>query len=146
MHSKQLSRCRHEREDGTQCKAHPQTSKQYCFFHDPALKKERKAAQRAGGMARFSKPVKAPIAPKSLKTPSDVVELVNETIDQLLCGQLDPESCYTIGLLSSLLLDAMRKSSPERRFAPGQAIVGEQAPFAGPRALLLPDAETEPPL
>jgi len=33
--------CYHKTKDGSDCKATPQTNKQYCFFHDPEAKQKR---------------------------------------------------------------------------------------------------------
>ncbi len=56
------------------------------------------------------------------KTVSDVVELVSQSIHQLRRGQIDPESCSTIGFLSSVLLGAMEKD------AMGKDAMGKSSP------------------
>ncbi len=48
----QQTRCCHKRDDGTECKAHPRTGRQYCFLHDPESQKKSAAARRAGGVIR----------------------------------------------------------------------------------------------
>lgn len=127
--NKQLPACCHTREDGTRCKATPQTGKKYCFFHDPALKKKRAAAQRAGGIACHAKPARPILPPRELKTPADVYELLSESMYLLSCGEVDPEYCYTIGFLSKVLLDAMESAEPEERHARGETIPENQSPF-----------------
>src|SRR5260370_36484334 len=48
----QQPRCCHSTKNGSDCKATPQTGKQYCFFHDPATAKQRAEARRAGAAIR----------------------------------------------------------------------------------------------
>ncbi|HTC93664.1 MAG TPA: hypothetical protein VK699_09440 [Terriglobales bacterium] len=82
-------RCCHITTDGTQCKANPQSGSEYCFFHDPELAKERKAARRAGGKANrrtTRKPVDLPDNP--LLTLPQIADLLRETLDRVRRSQI----------------------------------------------------------
>src|SRR5205814_3067656 len=86
----QSRRCRHEREGGEQCKANPQRGAEFCFFHDPALDSERGAARKAGGIARTRGVVlPANVPMKPLRTVSDVIELLSDTINHVRGGEMD---------------------------------------------------------
>src|SRR5712692_3868249 len=97
----QPPRCCHKRSDGTGCKAHPRTGKQYCFFHDPASQKKSAAARRAGGVIRGYKaqevlklPPNLPALP--LQDTSDVVEMFRETVNHFRQGEMDLRSANCI--------------------------------------------------
>src|SRR5229473_2389268 len=60
------SRCHHTSEDGTNCKAPPQSGKDYCFFHDPAQKEKRAEANRNGGAMRGRREEAPPLLPPNL--------------------------------------------------------------------------------
>ena len=112
MHIRQLPVCCFERRDGARCKATPQTGKPYCFFHDPARENERAIARRAGGKAaRRRRPI---MAPRPLRTPSDVLELLGESIDLLRRGAVDLEFCVGLGFISRAILQAFEMSDRER--------------------------------
>ena len=83
-------RCKHIKDDGNQCQARKVHGSAYCFFHDPARAAERAAARQAGGRKG-----KAPVLPPDtpllpVRTASDVIELLAETIHQVRTGTLDP--------------------------------------------------------
>src|SRR5260370_6870445 len=97
----QQPRCCHKRSDGTECKAHPRTGKQYCFFHDPASQKQSAAARRAGGVSRGYKakevlklPPNLPALP--LQDTSGVVEMFRETVNHFRQGEMDLRSANCI--------------------------------------------------
>src|SRR5260370_2843750 len=82
----QQPRCCHKRNDGTGCKAHPRTGRQYCFLHDPASQKKSAAARRAGGVIRAYKAQEILKLPPNLptrppQTTSSVVEMFGQTVN-----------------------------------------------------------------
>src|SRR5260370_29403639 len=97
----QQPRCCHKRTDGTECRAHPQTGKQYCFFHDPAAQKKSTAARRAGGVIRGYKahqvlklPPNLPALP--LQDTSEVVDMFRETVNHFRQCEMDLRSANCI--------------------------------------------------
>jgi len=123
-----VRRCRHRSSDATQCKANAQRDSEFCFFHDPALGKERTAARRAGGIAR-TRPAVLPtrVPSKELRTAGDVVELLAETINRVRKGELDLRTSNAIGYLSGILLNAIEKSEYEKRLTALEAAVSQPA-------------------
>ena len=129
-----LRQCAHQTEGEKRCRARTQIGAEFCFFHDPALDEERAVARKAGGVARTQKlvmPADAPI--KTLRSASDVVELLGETINQVRRGELDLRISNAIGYLSGIILSAIEKSSYEDRLAALEAAVANppkaQSPF-----------------
>src|SRR5260370_34831413 len=97
----QPPRCCHKRNDGTQCKAHPRTGRQYCFLHDPASQKKSAAARRAGGVIRGYKAQEVPKLPPNLlalplRDTSDVVEMFREPVNHFRQGDMDLRSANSI--------------------------------------------------
>jgi len=113
--SRQPQRCCHNNPDGTACKAHPRTGKQYCFFHDPASQEKRAAARRAGGVIRShnaqpAQKLPANLPRKPLRKFSDITELLEETVDHVRQGEMDLHSARTIGYLASVLLNTLNSN------------------------------------
>lgn len=115
--------CRHQRENGTSCKANAQSGSRFCFFHDPSLAAERASARKAGGIARTRRIVlPANLPAKPLRTVTDVAELLGETINQVRRGEIDLRVSNAIGYLSGILLSAIERSSLEERLAALEAV------------------------
>src|SRR5260370_34055954 len=118
-------RCQHTNKNGSPCQANPQTGKPYCFFHDPEQQQKQAAARKQGGEAS-SRVTKGTFLPpnlplKSLQTPSDVVELLDETVNQFRCGEIDMDSAKAIGQMANLLLSLMKKTHTQKHRATSSA-------------------------
>jgi hypothetical protein len=103
-------RCCHTTTNGTQCKAHPQTGSEYCFFHDPELAEDRKAARRAGGEANRKttrKPVDLPDNP--LQTLPQIADLLRETLDRVRRSEIKSHDATAIGYVATTLVGIMEK-------------------------------------
>jgi len=126
-------RCCHKTKDGGDCKATPQTNKQYCFFHDPEAQQKRAAARRAGGTIRQSQAAaqRPHFSVKPPQNPSDVIALVGELMDRVGQGSLDTRTANCIGHMSNIALSAMkfnfRMECEERKAARPDAARGSSA-------------------
>src|SRR5579859_5996943 len=110
--------CCHNNDDGTQCKANPQTGSEYCFFHDPELAEERKAASRAGGAANrrtTRQPVDLPDNP--LQTLSQIADLLRETLDRTRRSEIKAHDATAIGYVTTILVDVMEKEERQEEKA-----------------------------
>ena len=112
----QPRQCSHQRADGTQCKAHPQQERDYCFFHDPALKKKRAAASRDGGWMRAHQAEHYLRLPEEmlanpLLSLADLAAFLGQTITLLCRGEIDVRAATSLGYLASLLLQTMQPTS-----------------------------------
>jgi hypothetical protein len=116
--------CRYEPKGGTHCRARAQIGGEFCFFHDPTLGNARAAARKAGGIARTLRvALPANLPNKRLRTASEVVDLLGETINQVRLGELDLRVSNAIGYLSGILLSAIEKGSYEERLSALEAAV-----------------------
>src|SRR5438552_749816 len=103
--------------DGQKCRAMAIAGSQYCFFHDPATAKVRKAAQRRGGEANGPAVLPADAADVPLRSGKDVSAFLAETINQVRKGQVSPKIGTTGGYLSSLLIKALEGTDIDEWFA-----------------------------
>jgi hypothetical protein len=113
----QKETCSKIKNNGRRCQAMAMQGSLYCFFHDPAKRTERKAAQRQGGQANGTAvlPADAPDVP--LQSGKDVSAFLAETINQVRKGRVSPKIASTVGYLSSLLMKTLEMSNTEERLA-----------------------------
>jgi hypothetical protein len=120
----QQPRCCHNTKNGGDCKATPQTGKQYCFFHDPATREKRAQARRAGAAIRNQTMKLLPNFPiHSLQSAGAVVNLLDRIINHVLQGEMDMRSATGIGYLCAIQLSGIHKRDLEKRQAPLEAAV-----------------------
>jgi len=118
MTSAQPRHCCHTSDDGTQCKAHPLVGGKYCFFHDPAMKKKCRAAGRNGGLMRGQRALAGLRLPPGmftgpLQTPSDLAELLNETLARFCRGEIDLRLVSAVTRMTNSLLQAWNRASAQ---------------------------------
>jgi len=120
--------CRHIKADGRPCDALRLHGSEYCFFHDPAKAAERAAAQRSGGQNGRAAVLPADTPMLTVKTASDVVGLLSETINQVRVGTLDARIGNCVGYLAGIVLKAVEQGDMEERLAALEGIVASQDP------------------
>jgi hypothetical protein len=89
----------------------------YCFFHDPARRTKRKAAQQRSGRANSIAVLPLDAADVPLHSGKDVAAFLAETINQVRKGRVSPKIASTVGYLSSLLMKALETADIEDRLA-----------------------------
>src|SRR6516165_6650760 len=111
------NRCQGIKPDGQQCKANARTNSSRCFFHDPNAAKEREAARRAGGVERSRRAaVLPPDKPdRPLRNKREVAELLRDTINHILRGELDLKIGYVIGYLASIYRKTISEAEREEQ-------------------------------
>jgi len=138
----QQPRCCHQRNDGTECKANPRKGSQYCFFHDPAVEKERVAARRAGGVIRSRNaqanaqaiPVLAAyLLAKPMDESFGVREFLNEAASQFCQGKIDSRDAnvlrhFALAVLRTLQFDERTERRAALAAAP-RTFSGKKFPF-----------------
>jgi len=88
----------------------------YCFFHSSKKAKERAEAQRRGGKKALAE--KKRILEESnfqIKNTSDVITLLNETINQVRTGKIEVKIANAVGYLSGICLKALEQGDIEKR-------------------------------
>jgi hypothetical protein len=117
--------CRYIKSGGGYCQANALTGSSYCYFHSPDVAEERQEARVKGGKERSRKatvlPPDTPDMP--LTTSADVTNLLAQTINKVLRGQLDPHVSNAVGFLAGHLLKAQQQEQIERRLQRVESIL-----------------------
>jgi hypothetical protein len=121
--------CHHKQPSGTRCRAHARRGSTFCFFHDPNSAAERHEARINGGRQRSRKATVLPpnTRDKPLTSASDISRLLEETINQVRRGELDPHVSNAVGYLASILLKANEREEFEQRLAHLESIISSHA-------------------
>ena len=109
------NRCKY-RKGKRRCKNYALTGDEFCFFHSPKKAKERAKAQRKGGKKALAD--KKRVLGESnieIKKTSDVVSLLNETINQVRTGEIEVKIANAVGYLSGICLKALEQGDIEKR-------------------------------
>jgi hypothetical protein len=121
--------CRYTGDDGTQCKAAPMRRKQYCFFHDPAMKNKRLAASRDGGLRRGQRSLaslKLPpdmfTRPLEFHTNGDLAELLRQMLVRICSGEVNPLLASIVEQTVKTMLKARDRDARDQDFADYAAI------------------------
>ncbi|MCJ7459876.1 MAG: Mcm10/DnaG-type zinc finger protein [candidate division Zixibacteria bacterium] len=107
-----LKVCKFIKDDGESCQAPVIEGSEYCFFHHPGKVVERLEAASRGGKSRVKVLDQSDIKIKSL---TDVVRLLEQTVNQVRTGLIDVRISNSIGLLSNVLVRAMEQEILERK-------------------------------
>jgi hypothetical protein len=104
------------RKGNRRCKNYALTGDEYCFFHSLRKAKDRAQAQRKGGKrALAGKKLVLKESDIQIKHTSDVVKLLNETINQVRTGKIEVKIANAVGYLSGICLKALEQGDIEKR-------------------------------
>jgi hypothetical protein len=106
-------RCQFISKNGSRCHADPQVGNDWCFFHDPEQKKKQAEARKQGGEARSRQTGPAVTLPPNLSVLplekfSDVLNLLSQTVNHLLQGEMDVTAANAIGYLAGVLQRSLK--------------------------------------
>ena len=119
--------CTATKENGEPCRSKPLNGSEFCFFHDPDRAEERKAASSAGGKAGTPKTL-PPDAPwVSVRTPANVSEQIEATINRVLRGEIGHQVANSIAILLSLQLKAIDLQMDTERVESLEMLVEENS-------------------
>src|SRR5215470_1548027 len=135
-------RCQHFLEDGSRCKADPQTGKKFCFMHDPEQKQKQAEARKQGGQARY--PTPQVILPSGftlgpLDDLAEVRKLIREIMAFVFSGEMDQRTggrlCYMANSIASILKaeahqqrEAARKAEREAERKAKEPMIFQKGP------------------
>jgi hypothetical protein len=119
-------KCEHKKSNGERCRAKALTNDRFCFFHSPTKNQERRQARQAGGVSRSQKTTVLPADTEEriLNRPTDVCQLLGETINQVRRGLLDSRIATTVGYLAAALLRGMEHGHLDDRLTRIEAKLG----------------------
>ena len=119
-------KCEHKKSDGEHCKAKALTNDRFCFFHSPSKVRERRQARSAGGVSSSQKRAVLPpnTEEKRLQNPTDVCDLLGDTINQVRRGLIDSRIATTVGYLAGTLLRGLEHGQLDDRLTRIEAKLG----------------------
>jgi len=122
----EANKCQHKKPNGQHCRANALTNDRFCFFHSPAKTQERRQARRAGGVSRSRRVTVLPpdTEARRLKSPTDVCDLLGDTINQVRCGLMDSRIATTVGYLAGTLLRGLEHGQLDDRLTRIEANLG----------------------
>lgn len=100
--------------EGKACSAQPQASSPYCFWHDPEKETDRKLAVTKGGLSGRPRPMAADTPNPDLRSPRDVIELMQNTTGAVLRGELSPQLANSAAYNATVALKAMEIEISDR--------------------------------
>jgi len=104
--------CQASRKDGAPCTAPSTRGGQWCIGHDPALEETRQQARRKGGHHASNAARAAKLLPARLRP---LLELLEESIQQVHSGTLQPSRAQAMASLSNSLIKVFQCSELEER-------------------------------
>ena len=107
------TRCAHIKANKESCGGFAVAGSKYCFAHDPAQASKRRAAQRKGGEA--GRVATLPESSLSVRNMSDVLELMETTINDVRSGRLDVRVANAIGYLANVSVKVIQQTDIEAR-------------------------------
>jgi DNA primase large subunit len=105
--------CAHIKADTTPCGGYAVAGSRFCFAHDPAQEEKRTAARRRGGEAGKIEPL--PSSTLTIRTMSDVLELIETTINDVRAGRVDVKIANAIGYLANVSVKVIQQTDIEAR-------------------------------
>jgi hypothetical protein len=122
----EAKKCEHKKPNGQRCRANTLANDRFCFFHSPAKTRERRQARSAGGVSRSQKRAVLPpdTEERRLQSPTDVCNLLGDTINHVRCGAIDPRIATTVGYLAGTLLRGLEHGQLDDRLTRIEAKLG----------------------
>lgn len=116
--------CQFKKKNGAACKAKAVKDSDYCFFHNPEFKENRQLAVRNGGLNSRKSSINLP--QRVIRTPGDVVMVLEETLNHLRAGNIHPNYSNSIFIGCNALLKAYEQSGILNRLNEIEQILNNQ--------------------
>jgi hypothetical protein len=100
-------------ETGERCQAFALKGSDYCWFHDPIKVQQRIEACQKGGKVGMRKVL--PESNVKIRSLTDIVKLLESTINDVRTGQLDVRIANSVAYLAGVLRQVMEQEFLEKR-------------------------------
>src|SRR5262245_12873859 len=105
-------RCIHRTKENNRCKAYALHGREFCFTHDPSTAEARGMAVRKGGLSPKSRRPGRPLKRLPVRRPSEMLILLEDTINRVRTDPMTPQQATCIGSLVSLAIRASEMEDP----------------------------------
>lgn len=130
-----MAKCKGKRKDGKPCQATAQTDNGYCIHHDPDLAEQRQQWKRDGGKAGTLATLRTPkpwrrldgegdVTISRTTGPSELIDLLADTIDEVKMGEIDPKIANSVGYLAGVMMKVIQHQAFEERLAAIEEALG----------------------
>lgn len=106
-------KCTYIKTNGEGCGANAMKNSKYCFTHNPETRDEHSLAVVKGG--KLSKKTKLNLPPVQVRTPIDIIQLLEETINGIRDGSVPPTIAKALIYACSTCLKAMESANLSER-------------------------------
>jgi len=106
-------KCAYVKANKAKCQANAMKNSRFCFTHNPDTKEQHALAVVKGG--KLSKRDRLNLPLVQIKTPADVVNVLEETINGVRSGTIPPNVANTLAYICSHTLKAMEASCLDDR-------------------------------
>lgn len=108
-------KCKQIKENNENCMANAMRGSNFCYLHNPEIDDDEKQFHQSRGGQANKHTLQAPLEPVRVKTTSDVVVLLEDTINKVRSGELDLKTANCIGYLSGHITKALEIADIEKR-------------------------------
>lgn len=108
-------KCQFVKPDDNECKANAMRDAEFCYLHNPKISEDEKYFSQSRGGKGNKHTLQVPLEPIKVKNPSDVVVLLEDTINKVRSGELDLRTANCIGYLSGHITKALEIANIEKR-------------------------------
>lgn len=109
-----IRQCQAFNSEGKPCAAQPQAASTWCFFHDPDKRVEQQMAVTKGGLSGRPRPMPIDTPNPDLRSPRDVISLMEQTCGAVLRGELSPQLANSAAYNATVCLKAMELELSDR--------------------------------
>lgn len=116
-------KCSYIKDGGEQCNGNATTESVYCYWHNPDVPETEKQLARTKGGQNKIIAIGTPLTPIRIKSGRDVTVLLEQTINDVRAGDMDPRIANTIGYLAGHLIKAIEVGDTEKRITAIEQVI-----------------------
>lgn len=109
------NKCIFIKEDGQQCEGFAIKGSEYCLSHDPNSEELRAERAKMGGKSNSSQYIDIPLEPVKIKSATDILEILENTVNEVRTGKITIKAANTIGYLLGIAIKVYQVSELEMK-------------------------------
>lgn len=117
-------KCAYIQANGRTCQANAMKESSFCFVHNPETKEQHALAVTKGG--QLSRKDKLSLPPIVMKSPSDIVAILEEVTNGVRSGAIPSQMANTLAYVCSHALKAMEASTLDDRLELVESVLLER--------------------
>ena len=110
-------KCKFLKPDNIRCSANAMVGFEHCFSHNPETQDKKKSAVLKGGLSPKPRKSAEPLQFVALKSVSDVLLLLEDTINRVRTDPITHQKANCVGYLANIALKALEVGNLEERLS-----------------------------